>query len=139
MVSSRFRPPRCYACHKRLHVMPIGKNDKPISMPKSSFLYFCVKNRPKFSQENPTVDVAGVSKLLCAAWRALGDDERKPYVDLSKADRARYKKEKGAFAKDLKKGLIQFSVTEPSGPKQKTKVKVVATRVSPGATASADA
>ncbi|CAI2370029.1 unnamed protein product [Moneuplotes crassus] len=80
----------------------------------SPFFYFHKQRRVEIEEENPTLDHKEIIDKLGAEWRALSDEQKKPFVELSKQDELRYEREKKEF--DAKE---TFSETIPSSMQSK--------------------
>ncbi|KAF7314088.1 hypothetical protein HMN09_00567900 [Mycena chlorophos] len=70
--------------------------DRPLRY-KSAYMFFAQDRRPTILAANPDASFGEVGRLLAEHWKALSDDERKIYVDLSDEDRARYMEEMDIF------------------------------------------
>ena len=66
--------------------------------PRSAFLFFCQDKRPAIKAKNPGYTIGNVAKVLGKDWKALGEDDRKPYEEKAGKDRARYEREKRDYA-----------------------------------------
>ncbi|EGD82590.1 hypothetical protein PTSG_03243 [Salpingoeca rosetta] len=55
--------------------------------------YMCFNKevRPAIMQQHPNASVTEVAKLIGAQWRQLTDEQKKPYNDMARTDRERYK------------------------------------------------
>tara|TARA_Y100000996_G_scaffold261830_1_gene206037 strand:+ start:1104 stop:1514 length:411 start_codon:yes stop_codon:yes gene_type:complete len=67
---------------------------------KSGYLYFCDEMRAAVTEElakglkkNEKLPLGKVSKVLGKRWQNLDDDERKPFIESSIKDKARYEAE----------------------------------------------
>jgi hypothetical protein len=65
---------------------------------RSSYIYFCQYMRPILKDRG--VDSKDMMAELGEAWRALSDDEKAPYIEMSKNDRDRYANEMTRFTPD---------------------------------------
>lgn len=63
------------------------------SQPRSAFMYFSMEKRPKLREENANATVGELAKMLGAAWRIMSDDQKAPYEEMTRKDRARYEEE----------------------------------------------
>ncbi|CAI2367157.1 unnamed protein product [Moneuplotes crassus] len=61
------------------------------------FFYFHKQRRGEIKEENPTLNHREIVAKLGAEWRALSDEQKKPFVELSKQDELRYEREKEGF------------------------------------------
>eukprot|EP00043_Microstomoeca_roanoka_P000816 m.29258 g.29258 ORF g.29258 m.29258 type:complete len:222 (-) comp10517_c0_seq1:588-1253(-) len=55
------------------------------------YMCFSKQVRPAVMQQHPNAAVTEIAKLIGAKWRMLSQDEKQPFIDMAKADRARYK------------------------------------------------
>ncbi|KAI8885347.1 HMG box protein, partial [Backusella circina FSU 941] len=60
----------------------------------SAYMFFSQANREKIKQENPDATFGQLGKILGEKWKAMSEDDKKPYNDKAKADKERYEKEK---------------------------------------------
>ena len=65
----------------------------------TAFLYFKSAKYNECSNNNPELKVHDVIKLLGQEWKEMTDEQKEPWMNLSKIDSLRYYSEK----KDLKK------------------------------------
>ena len=79
----------------------------------SAYFCFTADVRERVTQQNPGMQVFELSKVMGEEWRALGEDKRKKYADLSAEDRARFRAETAAWAKE------HPDPVEPSAQKRK--------------------
>ncbi|KAL4882101.1 hypothetical protein BJY04DRAFT_188029, partial [Aspergillus karnatakaensis] len=63
----------------------------------SAYMVFASANRQTILDENPGIVFGQLGKTLQEKWKALSDEERKPYEDEAAADRKRYEDEKAAY------------------------------------------
>ena len=79
--------------------MPKGKGKKekkdPLSPKKglSSYMFFFKENRERIKSENPEAEFGEIGKLIGAEWKALDEDQKAVYEDMSEKDKARYNKD----------------------------------------------
>ena len=77
------------------------RDPKKPTRPKSSYFYYCDVHRPKLMQDirdaGENVVISEISKKLGAAWKKLGDKDRKPFEEDANKDRARYADEMAAY------------------------------------------
>lgn len=77
-----------------------GKKLKDPNAPKrgkSAFFYFCDQNRSATKTSHPNLQNHEISKQMAANWESLSEAEKKPFMDLANADKARYSSEKEKF------------------------------------------
>ncbi|GAN07545.1 non-histone chromosomal protein 6 [Mucor ambiguus] len=75
-----------------------GKKDP--NAPKrglSAYMFFSQDKRAQVKEENPEASFGTLGKLLGEKWKAMSDEEKKPYVDKAEADKKRYEDEKAAL------------------------------------------
>uniref|UniRef100_A0A7S0RR61 FACT complex subunit SSRP1 n=1 Tax=Pyramimonas obovata TaxID=1411642 RepID=A0A7S0RR61_9CHLO len=80
------------------------KKKKDPNAPKkalSGFMYFSQVNRPKVKEEDPSLGIGGVAKVLGERWKALTTEEKQIYEDMHSKDKERYEKEKKEYAATL--------------------------------------
>jgi hypothetical protein len=83
--------------------MPKGKGKKekkdPLSPKKglSSYMCYFKENRERIKSENPDAEFGEIGKLIGAAWKALDEDEKAVYEQMSEKDKARYKKDMAEY------------------------------------------
>lgn len=78
--------------------------------PISAFFRFCSENRPRFSADHPQSRPTEIASKLGAAWRALSDSEKQPYVSAYERAKEKYVQEREEFEKSLppKKPMVPF-------------------------------
>ncbi|CAO3598525.1 unnamed protein product [Absidia cylindrospora] len=59
----------------------------------SSYLHFCDEQRPLLTKEHPTFNQPELAKLLGEKWKALSDEDKKPYQKVATQDKERYDQE----------------------------------------------
>ncbi|KAI7907098.1 high mobility group box domain-containing protein [Cokeromyces recurvatus] len=75
------------------------RSKKDPSAPKrglSAYMFFSQENRAKVKEENPTATFGQLGKLLGEKWKAMSDEEKKPYIEKAEKDKERYEKEKAS-------------------------------------------
>ncbi|KAK1442360.1 hypothetical protein BgAZ_403900 [Babesia gibsoni] len=80
------------------------KSKKDPNAPKralSSYMFFAKEKRVELVAKHPDMakDVAAIGKMIGTAWNALNEAQKAPYEKLAAEDRARYEREKAAYAK----------------------------------------
>ncbi|BDD56939.1 Non-histone chromosomal protein 6 [Monascus purpureus] len=78
----------------------VEKKKKDPNAPKrglSAYMFFANEQREKVREENPGISFGQVGKMLGEKWKALSDDERRPYVEKAAADKKRYDEEKKSY------------------------------------------
>jgi len=69
------------------------KDPNAPKMPINAFLFWTKENRNKVKEQHPDVEGKDVTKLCGKLWKALSEEDKKPYVEKYEKDLARYKKE----------------------------------------------
>jgi len=80
--------------------MPKGIKDPYKVRPKrglSAFMFFSKETRPKIVAENPDMKFGQIGKTIGEMWRAMDDEQKKPYQDMAEEDKARYDREMKHF------------------------------------------
>ncbi|KAF9264535.1 hypothetical protein L218DRAFT_862558, partial [Marasmius fiardii PR-910] len=72
------------------------KDTKTTKRPLSAYMLFSQDWRERIKEENPEASFGEIGKLLGAKWRALDDDEKKPYTDQAAKAKERADGEKTA-------------------------------------------
>ena len=64
--------------------------------------YFCFMNanRQQVKDNNPDDKVGDIAKKLGTMWKSMGEEEKKPYLEMSVKDKERYLKEMEKFNKE---------------------------------------
>ena len=92
-----------------------SKKNNPYSAIKNartSFSFYTKDNRKRIQEENPNATFGELSKLVSAQWNKLTDKEKKVYKNKEIKDKARYKKERDALAKQLESEAANQTTTE---------------------------
>ena len=77
-----------------------GKKAKDPNAPKgalSAFMYFSNEVRDKIRKENPDMKLTDVSKKIGEQWKALSEEDKKPYNVKAEKDKIRAAKEKEEY------------------------------------------
>ncbi|GAA5809739.1 hypothetical protein MFLAVUS_003152 [Mucor flavus] len=77
-----------------------GKKDP--STPKrglSAYMFFSQDQRSTVKEESPDATFGQIGKLLGEKWKAMTDEQKKPYAAKAEADKKRYESEKAALSK----------------------------------------
>jgi len=80
-----------------------SKKEKKPKRPPNGYMMFSSDIRPKIMKENPGLKVTEVAKKTGAAYRALGDDEKKKYTDAAKEALDKFKEEHPDLPKSTRK------------------------------------
>ncbi|GAA5960914.1 hypothetical protein JCM3765_007535 [Sporobolomyces pararoseus] len=65
--------------------------------PLSAYMHFSQAKRAEVKEENPDVTFGEIGKLLGAKWKEADAEERAPFEEKAKEDKARYEKEKAEY------------------------------------------
>ena len=105
-----------------------------VTKPKKGLTaYFCFMNatRQQVKIENPGDKVGDIAKKLGAMWSSMGEEEKKPYQEMSAKDKERYQKEMEEFQQN-KVEVAPIKVATPANDQVEDKVvedKVVEEKV----------
>ena len=75
------------------HPEEVKEVKSSIKKPISSYVIFSNMKRPEVTQKNPSLSPKEILTLLGKMWKELSEDEKNPYSDLAKEDKARYQRE----------------------------------------------
>ncbi|KAJ5648204.1 nonhistone chromosomal protein 6A [Penicillium lividum] len=70
----------------------------------SAYMFFANDNRDLVREENPGITFGQVGKMLGDKWKALTEDDRKPYDEKAATDKKRYEEEKAKYQESLAAG-----------------------------------
>lgn len=93
---------------------------------KNAYVRYCDDARPKIVATQPDLDPVEITKLVAAQWYGLPKAEKQPYLDLAKADKDRYHREKQEFDRlnpDGGKGDVESSPEKQKPGKKKRQRK----------------
>ncbi|GAA5930695.1 non-histone chromosomal protein 6 [Sporobolomyces koalae] len=65
--------------------------------PLSAYMHFSQAKRAEVREENPDVSFGEIGRLLGAKWKEADAEERAPFEEKAKEDKARYEKEKADY------------------------------------------
>ncbi|KAI1759562.1 high mobility group box domain-containing protein [Hypoxylon sp. FL1150] len=77
-----------------------GEKKKERTGPKrglSAYMFFANEQRPNVRRENDGISFGQVGKILGERWKALDQDQKKPYEAMAAVDKKRYEDEKLAM------------------------------------------
>ncbi|CAG8438974.1 296_t:CDS:10 [Scutellospora calospora] len=75
-----------------------GKKDKNLpKKPMNAYLQFALLKRPEFAEKNPEISLSQVNILLGKTWNTMSKEEKKPYFQLAKEAKIKYKEEMEAY------------------------------------------
>ena len=60
-------------------------------------MYFSQDWRERIKTENPDVSFGEIGRLLGLKWKALAEEEKKPYEDMASRDKKRHEAEKAEY------------------------------------------
>ena len=88
-----------------------------VQKPKKALTaYFCFMNtnRQQVKEENPGDKIGDIAKKLGAMWKSLGEEEKKPYQEMSAKDKERHQKEMEEFQKTkvVEEKVVEEKVVE---------------------------
>ncbi|KAL1853446.1 Non-histone chromosomal protein 6 [Paecilomyces lecythidis] len=78
----------------------VEKKKKDPNAPKrglSAYMFFANEQRESVREQNPGISFGQVGKVLGERWKALSDEERRPYEEKAQADKKRYEDEKASY------------------------------------------
>lgn len=83
-----------YADDLKNYTPPEANNVETRSQkPKSPYNFYMTEVKDDYKKSNPTLSLSQVNKLISEKWKSMSDDEKSAYVNKSKNDKTRYKKE----------------------------------------------
>lgn len=81
--------------------MKFKKDPNKPRKPKSGFLFFCDKHRPKMIEEekkkNGKVVIGNIAKELGKMWKKLNESQRNKFNGMNEKDKVRYAQEMEAY------------------------------------------
>lgn len=82
--------------------MPKSKSKKKIDpnkpkRPLTAFMRYSASRRSVIRNENNSLSMIDISKIIGEEWRALSDDKKRPYHDAAEVDHEKYKIAKSAY------------------------------------------
>lgn len=94
------------------------KNPDAPKRPLNSFFQYSISIRAEVMAQNPTIGIGGVSKLISASYKALGENELKALKAQAAADRERFDNEIAAFTGPLTIEVKAKAKKDPNHPKR---------------------
>ena len=80
-------------------------------------MHFSTSNRARLKEENPGASFADLAKLVSAAWKEVGSEEKQKYEAMAAEDKQRYAKEMKNYTPPAdSKG--QTKKKDPNAPKK---------------------
>ena len=86
----------------------------------TAWIFFTNDMREKVKGENPEAKTTDLTKIMSPMWKALTDEEKKPYQEMAVADKVRYEKEMEGYKSSESESDSEGEVK----PKVKAKKKV---------------
>ena len=92
---------------KKLNKM--NKEKKPKNA-RSAYIFYQQEQYKILKQDNPTLKMGELSKLIGAQWKSLSEQEKSPYVQLADKDKVRAQKERKVYEviSSLPSGILVF-------------------------------
>ena len=88
----------------------------------TAWIFFTNDLREKVKGENPEAKTTDLTKIMSPMWKALTDEEKKPYQEMAVADKIRYEKEMEGYKSTESESDSEGEVK----PKAKANKKVIA-------------
>ena len=112
--------PKGYRADKTVKKEPKSKKKvgvDGVQKPKKALTaYFCFMNttRQQVKDANPGDKVGDIAKKLGAMWKSLGDEEKKPYLEMAAKDKERHQMEMEEFQKTkvVEEKVVEEKVVE---------------------------
>ena len=76
---------------KPVTVKVIKPKKKKVKRSANAFAFFTKKNRASIKEENPDATFGELAGLVGSAWKALSEEERKPFIELAEEAKAQLK------------------------------------------------
>jgi hypothetical protein len=92
----------------------LKKDPNAPKKPLNAYMVYMAHRHRELREADPPVPAGSLSKQVVEEWNAMGEAEREPFVEISNANKERYRREKEAY--ELAKG------GEPAGKKQRVSV-----------------
>jgi len=73
------------------------KDERAPKKPLTAYFFFQADVRGKIREENPTLQVKDIARVVASQWGALTEDQKKPYEKMAAKDKERYAREKTAY------------------------------------------
>jgi len=95
--------------------MPRRKREEKDGKPKrglTAYMLFSQSKRPEIKAKNPNATFGELGKLLGEAWKAIDEEDKKPFTEAAAKDKIRYQKD-----------LAQFKIDHPEDSDDEKKKK----------------
>ena len=70
------------------------KSKSDLKKPKTSYIHYCISERPNIKKEYPNMKPKDVTRELGKRWRQLTDEQKTPFMNMYMEDKKRYVREK---------------------------------------------
>ncbi|MDA9298804.1 HMG-box domain-containing protein [Crocinitomicaceae bacterium] len=88
-------PDRALSKSNVIAVKPVTVNvikpKKKVKRSANAYAFFTKKNRASIKEENPDATFGELASLVGSAWKALSEEERKPFIELAEEAKAQLK------------------------------------------------
>lgn len=89
------------------------EDDDKVKRPMNAFMVWSRKMRKKIADENPKMHNSEISKRLGTQWKALSEDEKRPYIDEAKSLREAHMKKHPNYKYKPKRKKPQQTIRRP--------------------------
>ena len=89
------------------------EDDDKVKRPMNAFMVWSRKMRKKIADENPKMHNSEISKRLGTQWKALSEDEKRPYIDEAKRLREAHMKKHPNYKYKPKRKKPQPAIRRP--------------------------
>ena len=72
-------------------VKVIKPKKKKVKRSANAYAFFTKKNRASIKEENPDATFGELASLVGSAWKALSEEEKKPFIELAEEAKAQLK------------------------------------------------
>eukprot|EP00026_Physarum_polycephalum_P007071 Phypoly_transcript_07124.p1 GENE.Phypoly_transcript_07124~~Phypoly_transcript_07124.p1 ORF type:complete len:533 (+),score=111.78 Phypoly_transcript_07124:62-1660(+) len=86
-------------------IVVYDENGDVVPKPKpaiTAFIHYSMLMRDPLKKQHPGMNITDLSKVMGVKWRAMDEEERKPYMDKARDDKRRFDKELEEYQKKLK-------------------------------------
>jgi len=95
----------------------------PPKKPTTAYAFYMKDKRPEFQAKFNDLKFGDLSKKIAAAWRALDDEQKKPYTEKYLEDKKRYQTQLEHYNATKKPSTESEESSEDSSPKKRKKKK----------------